>query len=58
MLDSAFTPADDSILSRYTHNGVSGKKAAHWLPALQQVRTIWIFFVPIVQTGDGFRHWL
>jgi two-component system sensor histidine kinase DesK len=58
MLDSAFTPADDSILSRYTHNGVSGKKTAHWLPVLMLVWTIWIFFVPIFQTGEAFRHWL
>lgn len=58
MLNSAFIPADDSILSRYTHYGASGKKTAHWLPVLMLVWTIWIFFVPIFQTGDGFRHWL
>ncbi|MGH8091032.1 MAG: sensor histidine kinase [Rudaea sp.] len=58
MLKSIFTPADDSILSRYTHDAASGKKPAHWLPVLMLVWTIWIFFVPLFQTGDAFRHWL
>lgn len=58
MFESIFTPTGDSILNRYTHNSASGRKPAHWLPVLMLVWTIWIFFVPLFQTGDAFRHWL
>ena len=58
MLARIFTPTDDSILIRYTHHSTSSGKPAHWLPALMLVWTVWIFFVPLFQTGDQFRHWL
>ncbi len=58
MLQSIFTPDDDSILSRYTHNGASGKKPAHWLPVLMLVWTVWVFFVPMFESDNQFRHWL
>ncbi|HST27108.1 MAG TPA: sensor histidine kinase [Rudaea sp.] len=58
MLQSIFTPVDDAILTRYTHHTAGGKKPAHWLPVLMLVWTIWIFFVPMFQSGDAFRHWL
>ena len=58
MFETIFTPTGDSILSRYTHNAAGGRKPAHWLPVLMLVWTIWIFFVPLFQTGDAFRYWL
>lgn len=58
MLARIFTPTDDSILIRYSHHSATGGKPAHWLPVLMLVWTIWIFFVPMFQTGDQFRHWV
>ena len=58
MLVNIFTPTDDSILNRYAVAGKQGAKPAHWLSALMLVWTIWIFFVPMFQTGDQFRNWL
>ena len=53
-----FTPTDDSMLIRYTHHSTRGGKPAHWLPVLMLVWTVWIFFVPMFQTGDQFQQWL
>lgn len=58
MLQAIFTPADDSILTRYMDTSVRGKKPAHWLPVLMLVWTVWIFFVPMFSSGDEFRNWL
>ncbi|MGA9333433.1 MAG: sensor histidine kinase [Rudaea sp.] len=58
MLARIFTPTDDSILIQYSHRSTSCEKPAHWLAVLMLVWTVWIFFVPMYQSGDEFRHWM
>ncbi|MDE2257080.1 MAG: sensor histidine kinase [Xanthomonadaceae bacterium] len=58
MLESIFTPTDDSILIRFMSPGKRGGKPAHWLPALMLVWTVWVFFVPMFEADNQFRHWL
>ena len=58
MFARIFTPTDDSILTRYAHSTTGATKPAHWMPVLMLVWTVWIFFVPLFQTGDAFRQWL